>query len=263
MTRKPVTSARILSVVLSMALLAIGCGGGGGPSPVPPPVSISVTVSPQAVALGFGSVQQFTALVSGTTNAAVTWSVSSIPGGNSQVGTISTAGLYTAPSAIPTPNPVTVTATSQADTSQSASATVTIVPSPSQRNVTVAAGQITSSIDIPLTSMAPTLQFIAMGICCSAGSTGVPLPRGGGATLLLVGNGFEPGTIYWVSGPSSDVTVTQPTGSDFTHTNGNPSFPAVLLRVVISANAVPGARNVMAANSNGELTVFVGGLLIQ
>lgn len=263
MTQAPVTRACIFSIALSLALLATGCGGGGGSSPPPPPASIRVTISPQTVALGFGATQQFTVLVTGTTNTAVTCSVSNIPGGNSQVGTISTTGLYTAPSAIPSPNPVTIMATSQADTTQSASATVTIVPSSSQQNVIVMAGQITSSIDIALTSITPTLQFIAIGICCTAGSTGVQLARGSSATLLLVGNGFEPGTIYSVSGPSSDVTVTQPSDGDFTQTNENPPIPAVKLRVSISANAMPGARNVMVASSNGELTVFVGGLLIQ
>ncbi len=48
------------------------------------------------------------------------------PGGNTTVGTISAAGLYTAPSAVPNPASVTVTAISVADTTKSASATVTI-----------------------------------------------------------------------------------------------------------------------------------------
>jgi hypothetical protein len=57
--------------------------------------------------------------------------VSGVQGGNSTVGTISTAGLYTAPSAVPATNPVTVTATSTEDTTKSGSATVTITSAPS------------------------------------------------------------------------------------------------------------------------------------
>jgi hypothetical protein len=52
--------------------------------------------------------------------------VNGITGGNSTVGTISTSGLYRAPSRRPSPNTVTVTAVSTINTSKSASAQVTI-----------------------------------------------------------------------------------------------------------------------------------------
>ena len=60
---------------------------------------------------------QFTAAVTGSTNTAVTWSVAS--GG----GTVSTSGLYTAPS---TAGTASVVATSVADPRSSALANVTI-----------------------------------------------------------------------------------------------------------------------------------------
>lgn len=50
----------------------------------------------------------------------------SIAGGNSTVGTITSAGFYTAPAAVPSPATVTVTATDAVITTASASATVTI-----------------------------------------------------------------------------------------------------------------------------------------
>ena len=49
-------------------------------------------------------------------------------GGNSTLGTISTSGLYTAPTTIPNPSQVTVTATSVVDGVTSASASVTVTP---------------------------------------------------------------------------------------------------------------------------------------
>jgi predicted GH43/DUF377 family glycosyl hydrolase len=52
--------------------------------------------------------------------------VGGVAGGNSTVGTISAAGLYTAPSSVPVTNPVTITATSTEDTTKSGSAQVTI-----------------------------------------------------------------------------------------------------------------------------------------
>jgi hypothetical protein len=62
-----------------------------------------------------GGTQQFTATVTGSTNTSVTWSATG--------GTVTTAGLYTAPS---TPGTYTVTAKSVADTTKTASATVTV-----------------------------------------------------------------------------------------------------------------------------------------
>ena len=84
-----------------------------------PPVSISVI--PATSIMFAGRTQQFTASVINTNNTAVTWTIS--PTG---VGTISAAGLYTAPSTIATQQVVTISATSQADITQSASATVTL-----------------------------------------------------------------------------------------------------------------------------------------
>src|SRR5207249_1687045 len=72
--------------------------------------------------------QQFTATVTNTNNTAVTWQVNGVPGGNATAGTISSAGLYTAPAVVPSPATVTVRAVSQADATKSASAQVTITP---------------------------------------------------------------------------------------------------------------------------------------
>jgi hypothetical protein len=98
----------------------------------PPVVNAVVAVAPTDSSTPAGTSVQFTATVTGTTNTAVTWSVNGVAGGNSTVGTInnaSTAGLYTAPTAVPNPPTVVVTATSQADTSQMASTTLTLTAS--------------------------------------------------------------------------------------------------------------------------------------
>jgi len=79
------------------------------------PSNVSLTVSPAAASLQAGQQTQFSATVSGTTNTAVTWTASG--------GTVTSAGLYTAPSLAGT---YTVTATSAADSSKSASAAVTV-----------------------------------------------------------------------------------------------------------------------------------------
>src|SRR6185312_10795017 len=68
--------------------------------------------------------QQFTA----SSGANVNWNVNGVAGGNSMLGTISSAGLYTAPTRVPAPAKITIGATSATDSSSSASADVTISP---------------------------------------------------------------------------------------------------------------------------------------
>ena len=95
----------------------------------PSAVNATVSVAPIDSSTMAGTTVQYTATVTGTANTAVTWSVNGVAGGNSTVGAISTSGLYTAPTAAPTPPTVVVTATSQADTSHSASTTLTLTAS--------------------------------------------------------------------------------------------------------------------------------------
>jgi hypothetical protein len=91
--------------------------------------SVQVTVflfaiSPGATLLSPNATEQYTATIQGINNTSVNWSVDSVAGGNSSVGTISTSGLYTAPNAI---GLHTITATSATYTSDSVSSRVTVV----------------------------------------------------------------------------------------------------------------------------------------
>jgi hypothetical protein len=81
------------------------------------PAAFSVSVSPTTATLASGGTQQFSAQVTNTSNTAVTWSATS--------GSVSTTGLFTAPTVTATKT-VTVTATSVADNTKSASAAVTV-----------------------------------------------------------------------------------------------------------------------------------------
>src|SRR5580704_18242447 len=71
----------------------------------------SVGIAPSSAMVGVGFTQQFKATVTGLSNTAVTWSVAGNGAGNATVGTITSAGLYTAPVTLPGQNPVTVRAT--------------------------------------------------------------------------------------------------------------------------------------------------------
>jgi YVTN family beta-propeller protein len=99
---------------------------------------VRVQVFPTTATIGAGETLSFNASVSGTTNTGVTWAVNGIVGGNLTDGTISTSGVYSAPSAATS---VTITATSGADPSQSGTAALTV----------------SSAGDATLTSIDPTI----------------------------------------------------------------------------------------------------------
>ena len=93
--------------------------------------AVAVAVSPKtASVLVPGATQTFMATVSHAANTAVTWKVNGTIGGSSTTGTISTGGVYTAPSTLPSTRTVTVSAVSVQDTSKSDSATVTLMTRP-------------------------------------------------------------------------------------------------------------------------------------
>jgi hypothetical protein len=118
----------------------------GNSAPAPPLVS-SVTISPSTVSAIVGSTLPFSATVQGTTtNTVVTWTAAR--------GTITAAGVYTAPSTTGTD---TVTATSVADTTKSASAAITVIAAPA--NPVVTAVTISPASASALTGA--TIQFSA------------------------------------------------------------------------------------------------------
>jgi hypothetical protein len=104
-----------LLLALGSLTLMAGCGGGGGSSAI---TSVTVTCSPSTIL--YGQTSQCSATVTGTGNfnSGVTWMAS--------VGTISSAGLYTAPSQGVLELQVTITATSVQNTGVSGTAAVIV-----------------------------------------------------------------------------------------------------------------------------------------
>ena len=89
--------------------------------------AVTVTVHPARAPLTLTQPQQFTVRVANTTNTSVTWSVDGVAGGNSTVGTISSAGLYHPPA---TSGQHTITARSVAQSTSTGTATVWITNYP-------------------------------------------------------------------------------------------------------------------------------------
>jgi hypothetical protein len=85
---------------------------------------IGFAVTPSTAIINPSATQPFAAAVQGSTETTFTWSVDGVAGGNATTGTISTSGLYTAPSAL---GAHTVTATTTTTPPVSADAAATVV----------------------------------------------------------------------------------------------------------------------------------------
>jgi uncharacterized protein (DUF1800 family) len=151
----------------TVALLLAGCAGYGSKSSggggTQPPQQGALTVMPATATVRGGQSQTFTATAGSASSPTVTWSVNRVAGGSAATGTITAAGVYTAPQFPPSSNTVTVSATESAYTSVTASATVTLDnPTPQITSVTptsVAVGAFT--LTVTGTNFAPgaTLMF--------------------------------------------------------------------------------------------------------
>lgn len=174
-----------------------GSGGGGGGGGTP-----SITVSPATISIVKSTNQAFAAQLNNLTGA-VNWTASA--------GTISSAGVFTAPSAAAT---VTVTATSATNAAVSGKATVTVVdsfPQPAVTTLTPAAlpfgpyslsvtgSNFTSGAAISIGGTAVQTTFIdAQQLTCAGVTLG---SQQGTAAQLIVTNG-APGNLV-----STPVTV--------------------------------------------------------
>ena len=160
---------------LTLAILwGAGCSGGHSSSSGNT-ATITVSVFPSATSVVLGQTVPFTATVTGTTNTAVNWEVAGVPGGNSNVGTITTGGLYTAPSVLPNPSLVVVTAVSQADTTKTGTGRVQVFQSNINQNA--------QSLPVKLGTSGGNADDKSGRFCCG-GTLGSLLIRNGSFYIL-------------------------------------------------------------------------------
>lgn len=222
--------------VLALFLPFIGCGG--TPKTLPPSKSsgtITVKLNQTSVTLSAGAQQQFTAVVTGTSNTAVTWSVDSLAGGSSGVGTINGTGLYSAPQDSGTH---VVTATSVADTTKNASATVTIagVVALSPATLTINTGatqQFTATVQGQTN---PQLAWSVDGV--AGGNSGVG---------TITSSGFY-------TAPSQAGTHT------IVATSTNPSGSASVAVTVFSFTLSPSSGTLLNPGATQQFTATIQGL---
>ncbi|MFZ0302606.1 MAG: hypothetical protein WAL75_07975 [Terracidiphilus sp.] len=185
-------------------------------SPPAAPTITAVTVSCAPTSVQTGLTSQCTPTVTGTGSfsSTVTWSVGNVAGGNSTVGTITSAGLYTAPATVPTTNPVTITATSTEDTTKSGPANVTITAPAAFTITSVAAACAPTSVETGDTSQCAAT-VTGTGAYSSAVAWSVGGVAGGNATVGTISSAglyTAPATVP----ATNPVTITATSTADST-----------------------------------------------
>ena len=187
---------------------------------------VVVTLSPSSITRRCLTSVAFVGKVTNTAITTVTWSVNGIVGGNSTVGTITSAGVYTAPGSPPT-TAITVSVRSTVDTTKSASASVLL------QNA------------IPVITKATS-----------------PIIAGANATLTILGVGFAPSATVslgniplratWISNTHLTATgfIEMPSGGQAALAVLNPDpGSARSNRVTIQINA-PSGLPVLSVNAS-------------
>jgi hypothetical protein len=176
MNMRGMMMGRTGKLFLTLAILwNAGCSSKPSSSTSGNSTGITVSVFPSATSVVVGQTVPFTATVTGTTNTIVNWEVAGVPGGNPTVGTITTGGLYTAPSALPNPSTVVVTAVSQADTTKMGTGRVQVFQSNPNQNL--------QSLPVKLGTSGGNVDDTSGRFCCG-GTLGSLLIRNGSFYIL-------------------------------------------------------------------------------
>src|SRR5260370_4921217 len=196
----------------------------------------TLAISPAMPSVAIGQTVQFSAQVSGVSNAAVTWSAGGAVGGNATAGTISPTGPYQAPAALPGQNPVMIVATTT-DGSKTKALTY-----------------------VYLLSLGPVITSVSPN----------PLPVGT-YTVTIQGSGFQPSATVNNSGiqlttTSATSTTVKATGwqgpaASATFTVKNPgSIPSNSLTVPVGASG-PATYSLSVVNGSGSGTYAAGAVV--
>jgi hypothetical protein len=240
---------RRLSLCLGVFLLFRFTSGCAVPSSTgassPPVAAISVSVVPGTANIRAGSSQTFTAVVSGSTNQAVQWSVNGTVGGNASLGTIDAAGKYTAPATLPNPNSITILGAAAADAKASGSSKVTLLnPAPTLSQVSPA-----SFTAGPYTLTVSGSNFVA-GSEVLFGGTAVTT-KYVSPTQLTAAGAVPSAGVYSVSVSNPDPGSSVSAGVNVTATSGgNPPPPP-------PPPPSPSACSAMSLGQGGSLNGFV------
>src|SRR5713226_6890750 len=242
---------RTIAVITLLAEGAwtLGCAPGTVSSP-PPPLLIGVTMMPASASVVLGNQATFTATVTNTTDTSVSWSVNSIPGGNVSLGTITFAGVYTAPADLPSPATVQITATSHADPTKSGTGNLTITSditlnlTPNPASVELGATQTFQATVTSSGHPDPSIHWSLSGAACTSGCGTVDMNGSYTAPQALPSPANATLTAQSVADPSKQISAALAITSSFSLQLLAPSgLPAgATATIVATLTPVPGSN---------------------
>jgi Galactose oxidase, central domain len=241
---------RAVALIIAATMGLWGCGGSSSPTPTPTPApipapTITVTVTPNSVTVLRDATQTFTPKVTGTPNAAVTWSVFESSGG-----TIDSAGVYTPPQN--GAGTFHIVATSQANSAASG-AGVAIVPMP----------QITIDPAAVTLRLAGTRTFAATVSGLSNTAVNFTIQESVGGLINSAGLYTAPsaGGFYHVVATSTEETkvTTSATVTVTTSSSGfTPTGNLQVARGLHTATLLPDNKVLMVYGSNSSTACYLG-----
>jgi hypothetical protein len=225
------------------------------------PVGVSA-LSPATVSLQINQTQTFTTTVTGTSNQTLNWTLS--PSGATS-GSVSSAGVYTAPSTIPTSQTVTITATSAADSTKSSSAQITLIPDTltiSPTGATLTAGQsqqFTATVTGTSNAFVNWTMNPSVGTLSSGGYYTAPGTITSSQTVVITATSqADPAltkSVNVIEGPSVSTTVTtSPSGLAITVDGANYAAPQTFQWVAGTSHTIAVASPI--AGTTGTQYVF-------
>jgi hypothetical protein len=239
---KPATA---FLTILAIAVM-VGCSGNSRRTIVQPGVMISISPN-TSVTLPAGGTQAFTASVQNAADTNVTWLVNQVSGGSSSTGTISSTGLYTAPS-VQSPTVFTITAVAAANTSITASASVMVTPLVSVTlNIHSASVKTTQSQQFSATVVNTTNTAVTWQV------NGITNGNSTVGTISATGLYTAPST---VPTPNPVVTVTAVSVAD--PTKSDSASVTITLTVVINVSVNPPTANVVVGGTQAFTATVTG-----
>ncbi|HKS73189.1 MAG TPA: Ig domain-containing protein [Terriglobales bacterium] len=209
---------------------------------------IIVTVSPSSASMTSGGAQQFTASVRETSITGVTWSASA--------GTISSSGLFTAPT-VAAATAVTITATSTADSTAKGTAAVSVAP----------AG--TNSLSVTTSSLPSAIMGMSYSATLAASGGKIPyqwsmsqgsLPPGlqlNSSTGTISGTPNQTGTFQFTARVKDSSSQTASQGLDIPVStqnsggyDGPAQLPQIYLQTALANTPAPGQTISVAAGGD-------------
>lgn len=208
--------------------------------------AFSMTVGGAQTVRALSSASYGVSIVGSPSTNAVTWAVNGIVGGNTTVGTISAAGVYTAPATVPAGGTVTIGATSVAATDVSASLTVTLqnpLIRTTARTATKVGDTLTYLTDLQGTGFVPGSTILYNGVAQ--------------ATKYVSPDEIQADVTVPAGTTNLTVTVSQPDPGRFTMSYTLPISQAVSVTITGSATPRLGTSNTYTATVAGTTNTNV------